>query len=277
MLQCFSGKAKRPRALAAVGSPTGATILLILLVFSLNTAVAAPLYQGVGTYNKEEGQIPQSPTAPPALSQPKIIDMFHCDRTFVYKGKALTCDSNVQQDGERLRPILEDTPEAMEQFTTYQRNRRNLKNVAYMTSVGVATILAGYLISRPPVPDVTIRNGGYLVLAGAGIAIGSLAYALAPVSKDDDTHMTKAAYILGVGIASILAGYLLDHPPLEGGTIKPGGYLVLSGLTFTIGSFAYGLSLSRTNETYLGSAIKEYNRAHSNQPIELQFSTGIKF
>ena len=52
---------------------------------------------------------------------------------------------------------------------------------------------------------------------------------------------------------------------------------VLSGLTIGVGSAIYSLAILRTNESYLQRAADKYNRARPEDPLVLQFSTGILF
>jgi hypothetical protein len=91
---------------------------------------------------------PKKPTAPHAIKQPEVIDSFRCERRFRYKGKLLECDSNVQRDAERLRPVMEDVPAALAELDTYQRSRQNVRTAAYVGSVGLLVALGGVLLSR---------------------------------------------------------------------------------------------------------------------------------
>jgi hypothetical protein len=189
-----------------------------LLAFSLGAGAAEP--PASQSFSREENQIPRNPTAPPSLYQQAPPDSFRCERIFVHRKKALDCDSNVQQDGERLRPVLQSTPAAIRELDLYQRNRHSLRNVAYMVSAGVAVTLASVLFVKLT-GDHSIRYNGQ--------------------------------------------------------SLKPVAYGIFAGLGFAVGSFIYGVSLSKTNESHLGNAVQEYNKTHSTTPIELQFSTGISF
>jgi hypothetical protein len=169
-------------------------------------------------YAQEDIQkgIQNSPSAPPSLAVTVPSVTFSCQRTYIYQGKALDCDSNVQRDGEKLRPILSKVSSAVEELDLYQKNRRTLINAAYLSSLGLIIAVAGALISRPPI------NWRF---------------------------------------------------PLGQTEIHPGGYLLLGGLGLSVGSFAYGLSLSRGNEAHLRNAVENFNRARPDTPIELRFST----
>ena len=88
------------------------------------------------------------PTAPPSYLHIAQPDPFGCHRKIVYQGKTLDCDTNVQRDGENLRPIIKDVPAAVSELDTYQRNRRNLKYTAYAFSAAILIALGGYIATR---------------------------------------------------------------------------------------------------------------------------------
>jgi hypothetical protein len=85
--------------------------------------------------------------------------------------------------------------------------------------------------------------------------------------------LNRTAYISTLGLVVALVGYTVNRPAFENNSIKPGGYLILSGLGLSAGSFAYGLTMNRNNESHLRKAVELYNSAKPDQPIELQFST----
>ncbi|OFZ19872.1 MAG: hypothetical protein A2X94_14520 [Bdellovibrionales bacterium GWB1_55_8] len=53
--------------------------------------------------------------------------------------------------------------------------------------------------------------------------------------------------------------------------------LTWGGLALTGGTIVFGISLLRTNELHLGNAVREFNDARPETPIELQFTTEIRF
>jgi hypothetical protein len=213
MLRCVFGKGGESRP----GSPAGvAFTTLVAFSFSLTAQGADP------TYRTEESKIPKNPTAPPSLTQQIPLEQFHCERRFVYQAKALDCDSNVQRDGENLRPILQDTPAAVAELDTYQHNRRTLRSAAYVASAGLLVALVGFFATRG---DNNFR----------------------------------------------------DFSPGGNGALRPAAYLMLGGAALAAGSFVYGFTVYKTNETHLGNAVSEFNKTHPGNPIELQFSTGISF
>lgn len=189
-----------------------------LLIVSMSARAVEP--SNPTDFSAEESQIPQSPSAPPSLSQQAPTDLFHCERKFVYQGKTLDCDSNIQRDGENLRPIIQDVPAAISELDAYQRNRRTLRKTAYVASLGVLAMIAGYFATH------ATGNGKF---------------------RNDDTSLRTLSY------------------------------LVVGGAVLTAGSFIYGFTLYKTNESHLGNAINEFNQARPNTPIEIQFSTGIRF
>lgn len=119
-------------------------------------------------YEKEEAQIPKKPSAPPLQKVRKAKPIPHCERFFVYQGRQLECDSNVGRDAERLRPFVETVPEAMAELDLYQENRKKMRYAAYLGTFSLLTIVAGILVSRPPIDENSgaIRPGGFLILLG---------------------------------------------------------------------------------------------------------------
>jgi hypothetical protein len=140
---------------------------------------------------------PKQPTPPRALKQPHMIDTFHCERRFLYKGKVFACDSNVQRDAERLRPLMIDVPPALKELDTYQKNRQNVRTAAYIGSIGLLAALAGTLLSR----NFTDQNGNvtgtgialrnYSLAGGLGLTGFSLVYGLSILSTNE-SHIDNA-------------------------------------------------------------------------------------
>ena len=166
----------------------------------------------------DPSKIPGRPTAPPALAIRTPSDTFLCNRVFIVDGKPLPCDSQLQFDGENLRPILLGVPGAINELNTYQDNRRKVQSLAYVGSAGLLMAALGYLFSRV---------------------------------HDDPSNPNLRIVVRNIGL--------------------------IGGLTLVGGSFIYGFSTLRANEEHLGTAVKLYNEARPNRPIELQFTTGISF
>ncbi len=146
---------------------------------------------GVSSYEKEEALIPDKPSSPPLLKQKSPADVPHCERYFVYRGKKLECDSNANQDAERLRPIMVDVPSALAELDTYQENHDKLRYTAYFGTIGVLLILGG-VFSRPvDFSTGAIRFGGYLALLGAGVTLNSILYGWS-VLKTNEAHLSRA-------------------------------------------------------------------------------------
>ena len=59
------------------------------------------------------------------------------------------------------------------------------------------------------------------------------------------------------------------------GAITPGGGVMLTGLILGVGGIFHGFSLVNSNETHIEKAVNSYNAAHPEQPVELQFKTGV--
>ena len=143
---------------------------------------------------------PAKPTAPLALKQPEVHDAFRCERRFLYKGKIFGCDSNVQRDAERLRPILTDVPPALAELDTYQRNRQNIRSAAYVGSIGLLAALGGFLVSRTftnkdgQLTDTGTAIRGYSLAAGLGLTGLSLVYGLSILSTNE-SHIDNAVLL----------------------------------------------------------------------------------
>ena len=151
------------------------------------------IYAAEKAFSKEEAQIPKVPNAPPALNQKRAPEVGYCQRYFLFRGKRLECDSHLGNDGERLRPLLSDVPAALAELDAYQESRKSLKNVAYAGTGGLALMTTGMIISRPPFEPNTgqIRPGGYLIILGALLGVGSLVYGLSHVNVND-SHLQRA-------------------------------------------------------------------------------------
>lgn len=155
---------------------------------------AAPAQPPVSSrdYKKIESQIPQAPSAPPSMEQPNgNPQSFRCDRLFIYEGKTLPCDSFVRRDAENLRPLLKDTPAALAELNDYQRTRRNIRTLAYVSSAGLALALAGLFVSKPAFSEGEIRPGGYMILGGLGLSASSFIYSLS-LTRSNEDHLTRA-------------------------------------------------------------------------------------
>ncbi len=145
------------------------------------------------SYEKEEARIPTRPSTPPLLEQKVPIEYPHCERYFVYRGKAFECDSNLGRDAERLRVLLKDVPSALFELDTYQENREKIKVASYLGTAGILAMILGVLISRPPFDrdNGSIKPGGYVLLGGGILAGNSLIYGLSLV-KTNESHLRNA-------------------------------------------------------------------------------------
>jgi hypothetical protein len=161
----------------------------ILVVTCL--AVAALSIQSTQAAEKP---IPTTPSAPPLLTTRVPEDNFHCKRIFIYQGKALECDSSVQMDGERLRPILERSPAAIHELNTYQQNRRTLRKTAYVSSAGLILALGAYLFNAPKEASDKVLPISILMWSGLAVSAGTITYAIA-LKNTNDAHLGKAVDI----------------------------------------------------------------------------------
>lgn len=135
--------------------------------------------------------LPRQPTAPPALSVNKPSDAFICRRAYTHLGKSYSCDSHLGWDGENLRPILQDSPEALKELNEYQETRRRVRSLAYVGSVGLGIAALGLIGSRAYEggTKIVVRNIG--VFTGLSIAAGSFIYGYSTLQSNEE-HLGRA-------------------------------------------------------------------------------------
>ncbi len=125
--------------------------------------------------------IPTVPSAPPSLTPMKPTNVIRCQRRFIYRGKQLDCDSNLERDAERLRPIFQSVPEAIAELDQYQKTRDQVRNLGYAGGLGLGMVLSGFIFSRATTNEQTARDwrtmgiGGGLIVLGITLATGLIA------------------------------------------------------------------------------------------------------
>jgi hypothetical protein len=144
-------------------------------------------------YIKEEGRIPLKPTAPPSLRQRSSTDVPHCERYYLLKGKRFECDSEIGKDALRFNSLMADLPYAMSELETYRENRKKIRMAGFVGSIGIFTMLSGFLMSHPPLDQYSgaIRPGGFVILAGLAIVANSFIYGLSML-RANDLHIANA-------------------------------------------------------------------------------------
>lgn len=132
------------------------------------------------------------PTRPPTMGK-KIPDSpFRCDRLIKYRGKTLPCDSHLKRDGENLRSILQDTPEALEKLDLYQKNRKKVAFAAYTGTAGIAIAVTNGLIAKLFVPKDPGRDRERkktetaIRWTGIGLSVGSVIYGLSYLKSNEE-------------------------------------------------------------------------------------------
>lgn len=170
-----------------------ATLVLCAWLAQLNPAA----HRAYAADPNPARDLPTQPTRPEIPSPSIPEDVFRCDRTFVFQGKQLPCDSNTRADGEGLRPILQEVPSALEELDTYQANRAKVRTAAYLGTIGFVVMIAGSLLSlkfRSPTGAPTDNSATVLtvaILAGGGIAVGGFLYALSS-NTSNEAHLNRA-------------------------------------------------------------------------------------
>ncbi|MEO5968452.1 MAG: hypothetical protein ABIQ95_00875 [Bdellovibrionia bacterium] len=99
------------------------------------------------------------------------------------------------------------------------------------------------------------------------------------IYRENQRKIRFAGFTGTVGVLAMIAGVVISHPVLDpaSGSIRPGGFVTLSGIALTANSLIYGLSMMKANEVHIANAVQYHNTARPNQPIELEFSTHIDF
>lgn len=149
------------------------------------------------------------------------------------------------------------------------------------------------LVQRTPPPFSHCER--YFVFQGKKIecdsAVGGDAEMLRPIMRDVPAAIAEldaykranknvriAAYVGTAGILATILGGVISHPIVDSsGTLQPGGYITFTGIALAVNAVIYGLSLVKTNEVHIGNAVRYYNQAHPEKPVELLFSTQVHF
>jgi hypothetical protein len=164
--------------------------MLIMLRCIVFTTLAA-----FATQVATASETPQSPSAPPSLTQKAPTDPFRCQRQFVYQGRTLDCDSQVRRDAEKLRPILKDVPAAVSELDAYQQGRRALRYTAYTASIGLAVAIVASFFAKPfrnpPEEGFTLKPASYLVIGGALATVGSFVFGFS-LYQSNESHLNEA-------------------------------------------------------------------------------------
>lgn len=130
---------------------------------------------------------------PPSLGRPVPENPFQCERLLRHKGQILSCDTHMSNDGEGLRPIFKNTPEALDELDLYQRNRKRVRIGGYTGTFGIFLFLANPLIANLVTSDQSKRDSLKTTLrfTGLGITLGSAVYGISYL-KANEEHLNRA-------------------------------------------------------------------------------------
>jgi hypothetical protein len=95
--------------------------------------------------------------------------------------------------------------------------------------------------------------------------------------QDRRRSVQKLAYLGTAGVIMAVGGSIVSRQFEHPTSAVVRNVSVAAGLTVAITTALIGIGVLRTNEEHLGNAVKFYNQAHPENPIELQFSTNISF
>lgn len=171
--------------------------LLIVLLLVPKTGFAAEFNPGRAfTYPSSQDliAIPKLPSQPPGLLKKEIPGFPHCERYFLFEGKAIECDSNLGRDAERLRSIVHDVPQAIHELDIYQENLRNVRVSGYLITSAVLLIALGLIFSggKPFDPaNGGITPGGAVFMGGATLGVASALHGFTLVNSNE-THIQRA-------------------------------------------------------------------------------------
>ena len=136
--------------------------------------------------------IPTEPSAPPSLTPRKAPGTIHCQRRFLYRGKMLDCDSNLEQDAERLRPIMQDVPAALAELDSYQHSKAKVRELAYGGGLGLGMALGGFIASRLTQDSSVARDYRLMGIGGGLIVIGATLISGLTTLAASSEHLGKA-------------------------------------------------------------------------------------
>ncbi|MBL7714888.1 MAG: hypothetical protein JNL01_05430 [Bdellovibrionales bacterium] len=136
--------------------------------------------------------LPRQPSAPPMITPVKKPNVIRCTRKYVYQGRTLDCDSNLDRDGEGLRPVLNQVPASIAELDSYQKKRKEIMKLSYAGGVGLLAILGGSLSSR-----LTSDPNSAKDLRTAGIASGVLILGVTLITgytslRSTQSHLNEA-------------------------------------------------------------------------------------
>lgn len=151
-------------------------VIAVALFSSAAPHAESTLPTGAAVIRAEEADIPRTTTQPEALGASGLPEVIRCERQFLWKGRTYECDSYFRRDGEGLRKIVGDVPNAVALLNSYQRVRRNVQIAAYTATSGLAVgglaFLGSRLLFAPgDINAQSFRNIG--IGAGLGIILAS--------------------------------------------------------------------------------------------------------
>ena len=161
----------------------GRRLIALLLTLSHLGSVAASAADAPRTssFELEERQIPQKPRKPPPVHQKIPMNIPHCERIMLYQGKNQEIDSDLGNDAEHLKRLVQDVPSAVAELDAYQENRRKVKLAAYIGSAGLILAGAGLIAGS----NKGLAYGGALLTAGSfGFGLGLL--------QSNENHLKNA-------------------------------------------------------------------------------------
>ncbi|MBI3534408.1 MAG: hypothetical protein HY072_02835 [Deltaproteobacteria bacterium] len=159
-------------------------LALAVVMFSLHVNVSS----AKEAYKKTPSVLK---TPKPLFLKPPAIKAFGCQRKYLYEGKVLECDSNLSRDGENLRPILSQVPEALSELNIYQKNRRNIKYLSYLGTLGLTVMGLGLIFQSGKTGSEAVLIRNLVFFPGVMLAGGSFIYGFVFLTANEE-HLVRA-------------------------------------------------------------------------------------
>ena len=135
---------------------------------------------------------PKPTTRPPQMEPEEVIRPLGCIRKATLDGDLIPCDSFHKKNGEKLRPLFQDTPKALEALNRYQSTRDRADWGIYTGSLGVFMALGGWIASTQitdPQLSNQIRSIG--IVGGLSLTAGSVVFSLITLNAAE-AHLADA-------------------------------------------------------------------------------------
>lgn len=130
-------------------------------------------------------------TRPPSPRTAPITHRVTCQRRFRLLDRTFAMDSFNARDGEGIRPLANNVPEAITELNHYQANQVRARTAAITGSAGIFLVIITQIIASSQTGAEQAAIGGFGRILGFGLASGSLLFSIANLNSNED-HLTRA-------------------------------------------------------------------------------------